>query len=71
MKPGKPVSIRHCAIYRPKSSETLCFFDGGELGRRRKYADRCKATRMKFESPLSLVKTPKEWESLAIYLARP
>ena len=51
MEPGKPVSIRHCAIYTPKSSETLCFFDGGELGRRRKYADRCKATRMKIRIP--------------------
>jgi GNAT superfamily N-acetyltransferase len=51
MGPGKPVSIRHCAIYTPKSSETLCFFDRGELGRRRKYADRCEATRMKIRIP--------------------
>jgi hypothetical protein len=51
MGPGKPVSIRHCAIYTPKSSETLCFFDRGEIGRRRKYADRCEATHMKIRIP--------------------
>jgi hypothetical protein len=33
MEPGKPVSNRRCAIYTRKSSETLCFFDRGELGK--------------------------------------